>query len=137
MAVYNKPILPVRSQDSESATFSQRRFGGPIEVLEYTFQFSPDPAARILPNNARRLAWRITNTDRNYCQIQHENSFQSWVSVSGAYRPYRFIAPIIFPEGGSASSNVEDDGESVMQEVWVHGISGITYILFVEEIQSA
>lgn len=136
MAVYNKPLLPTRSQDSESASFSQRRFGGPVEVLEYTFQFSPDPAARILPNNARRLAWRITNTDRYYCQILHENNFQSWVSVSGAYRPYRFIAPIIFPEGGSASSTVETDGESVMQEVWVHGIYGNTYILLVEEIQS-
>ena len=31
---------------------------------------------------------------------------------------------------------VEIDGEGVMQEVWVHGISGITYILMVEEIQS-
>ena len=128
--------MPIRSEDSESASFSQRRFGGPGEVLEYTYQFTADPASRILPNNARRLAWRITNTDRNYCQIQHENNFTSWVSVSGAYRPFRFIAPVIFGEGGSASMTVEIDGEGVMQEVWVHGISGITYILMVEEIQS-
>ena len=128
--------MPIRSEDSESASFSQRRFGGPVEVLEYTYQFTAEPASRILPNNARRLAWRITNTDRNYCQIQHENNFTSWVSVSGAYRPFRFIAPVIFGEGGSASMTVEIDGEGVMQEVWVHGISGITYILMVEEIQS-
>ena len=136
MAVYNKPLLPTRSQDSESASFSQRRFGGPVEVLEYTYTFTADPAARILSNNARRLAWRITNTDRYYCQIQHENNFTSWISVSGTYRPFRFIAPVIFPEGGSASMTVEQDGEGVMQEVWVHGVSGILYILMVEEIQS-
>ena len=136
MAVYNKPLLPTRSQDSESASFSQRRFGGPVEVLEYTYQFTADPAARILSNNARRLAWRITNPDRYYVQILHENNFTSYISVSGAYRPFRYIAPIIFPEGGSASASVELDGESVMQEVWVQGVSGITYTLIVEEIQS-
>jgi hypothetical protein len=32
--------------------------------------------------------------------------------------------------------SVEQDGEGVMQEVWVNGVSGILYILMVEEIQS-
>lgn len=137
MAVWNRPVIAVRGADSESATFSQRRFGSPTELRESTFLLSGGTPTRILNNNPRRLAWRITNPDRSYCQIWHSSQFVTYTGIAGVYRPYRYVAPIIFPEGGVAYSDVETDGEEVIQEVWIDTVSGVLTTVVVQEVESA
>lgn len=136
MPPYLANVLPVRSEETNAGTFSVRRFGAPVKVISSVQVFSTDPPTRLLSNNPRRVAWTIINPDRSYIQILHENNFTSWVSVAGTYRPFRYIAPVIYPEGGSATMSVEDDGEAVMQEVWVGGPSGLSISVFVEEIMA-
>ena len=137
MAVWNRPTIAVRGADSESATFSQRRFGSPTELVERTFYVSGGVPSRILQNNPRRLAWRIVNPDTTHCQVWHSASFLSYVGISGRYRPYAYIAPIIFPEGGVAYADVETDGEEVIQELWIDCPSGSSATVVVQEVQSA
>jgi hypothetical protein len=91
-------------EGSTAALWAARWFGGPT-TLRQTTAVMGLTAARILPNNPRRVFWQIINRSVNNVSIGFDNA----VTIANG------IA--LAPSAGFATMAVQEDGEPVSYEV--------------------
>ncbi len=105
-----------------AATFSENRYGGPItHVLS-----SPavtTTAQRILVNNPKRVHWLVVNRGANNIAVD----FNEELTYAGSFP--------LGAEGGVASSDVEEDGETVARPLWAISQAGTNSLRVLEVVR--
>jgi hypothetical protein len=107
-SAYIRPTNVVRGDETTAGRFAIARFGGPTTTVTTTRTLGTT-VSHVLRNNPRRISYSIYNRSVSAVDL----SFSSDVTVG---------AGIPLPaNSGYAVSDIDIDGESVIQEV--HGIA--------------
>jgi hypothetical protein len=92
---------------SAAAAYIRQKWGRPTRAVPaVNFPAATSPY-RVLKNNPRRFQWVVVNNGRFPLYFD----YGAYVSINSQAIP---------PGGGIAESTIDEDGEQVTYEVWVH-----------------
>lgn len=116
------PYVNVRTDESTASAFALRRFGGPTTSRTSTVSVATT-VTRIVGNNPRRVQLTIYNRGVNNVDIDYVSTV-----TSGAGIP-------LTASSGVATSTIEDDGETIIQEIYGIATTAASSVFIVEVIR--
>ena len=117
-----RPGESTRGADSVAARFSISRFGGPTTYRTSTVSVGIT-ATRIVANNPRRVQFTIYNRSVNSIDLDYVSS----VTANGGIP--------LSASSGVATSTIEDDGETVVGEIYGIASAAASSVFIVEVLR--
>ena len=106
-----------------ASQYAVKEFGGKVRPVENPVTDSVSQAAKlILRNNPDRIGWLVVNLSGSSVYVGYSPTVSSTRGI------------LLSAGGGSASSTVAEDGESVAWELWAIGAADNLAIYVVEYV---